>query len=182
MFFGVLGAVFLLISAFFATFRLKIRICAADGEAAAEVGARFLYFFEPERILSICKKGGKWGLFAFGIKIAPDFKKRRRKTKTQKNSEKSVKNASKTVKKGAKKRSKTKRKFLAWLFKHIKVRKLKIKAVIGTGDAASSALICGITNAVLFAAAEAVCKQTDIGIGFSDRIGFCCDAAAEISL
>lgn len=104
MLFWVLGTVFLLISAFFATFRLKIRICAADGEAAAEVGARFLYFFEPKRILSICKKGGKWGLFAFGIKIAPDFKRRRRKTKTQKNSEKSVKNASKTVKKSAKKR------------------------------------------------------------------------------
>lgn len=182
MFFWVLGTVFLLISAFFATFRLKIRICAADGEAAAEVGARFLYFFEPERILSICKKGGKWGLFVFGIKIAPDFKRRRRKTKTQKNSEKSVKNASKTVKKSAKKRSKTKRKFLAWLFKHIKVRKLKIEAVIGTGDAASSALICGIINALLFAAAEAVCKQPDIGIGFSDGFDFCCDAAAEISL
>ena len=86
------------------------------------------------------------------------------------------------VKKSAKKRSKTKRKFFAWLFKHIKVRKLKIKAVIGTGDAASSALICGIINALLFAAAEAVCKQPDIGIGFSDGFDFCCDAAAEISL
>ena len=126
-------------SAYFGIFR---HISTDKYEFARRMGrrrqrrARFLYFFEPERILSICKKGGKSGLFAFGIKIAPDFKRRRRKTKTRKNSGKSVKNASKTVKKSAKKRSKTKRKFLAWLFKHIKVRKLKIKAVIGTGDAA----------------------------------------------
>ena len=84
MFFGVLGAVFLLISAFFATFRLKIRICAADGEAAAEVGARFLYFFEPERILSICKKAENGGFSRSVLKLRRTLREGGEKQKRKK--------------------------------------------------------------------------------------------------